>query len=436
MSQVLYNNLMGNIAVIGAGYVGLTTAIGIAELGYNVTCVDINQDKVDKLNAGIPHILEPGLSDSLNQQLKSGNFVASTSYQQALSGAKVVFVCVDTPQSEDGKANLSSINRAFDTILNLVVEPMTVVIKSTVPPGTAKGLEERTPANLRIVSNPEFLREGSALHDFHNPDRIVLGASDPSSYHIVSELYSSLKAETVYTDLNSAELIKYASNAMLASRISFVNEIAQVCMAFSGDIKDVMSAVSLDPRIGSSFLSPGPGWGGSCFPKDVSALQALVKGVGLRVPLIESINVSNSSTQLFVSKLLAELVALSQTRVVGVWGLTFKAGTDDLRDSPSIEIIKRLVELGFEVLAYDPTVEGKFFGMPDGVRIFSSAEAVLEECSTLAVLTEWEEFKNFRPSKDQVNGLRVFDTRLILDSDVWTESGAAVTKFGLGVSTA
>jgi UDPglucose 6-dehydrogenase len=425
---------MGKIAVIGAGYVGLTTSIGMSEIGHTVICLDIDQNKVDKLNSGTPHIFEPGLTESLQNQIKTGSFLATTSPNQAFDGVDAIFVCVDTPQGLDGEANLSSIHKVIQTVIELVQNPTLLIIKSTVPPGTAESLEALVPPHLRIVSNPEFLREGSALYDFHNPDRIVLGASNSSSHNLAWKLYEPFSVDAVFTDLNSAELIKYSANAMLASRISFVNEIAQLCMKFSGNIKDVLRAISLDPRIGASFLNPGPGWGGSCFPKDVSALQALVNGSGMSLPMIESINNSNSTTQAFVSGVIAELVNQNKSRVLGVWGLTFKAGTDDLRDSPAIEIIKRLASMNIEILAYDPTVIQPYPQMPKGVQILKSASEVLVRANTLAVLTEWDEFKNFIPSKEQGKDLVVFDTRLVLDSAVWAESGARLNQFGLDLT--
>jgi UDPglucose 6-dehydrogenase len=425
---------MGKIAVIGAGYVGLTTSIGMSEIGHTVICLDIDQNKVDKLNSGTPHIFEPGLTESLQNQIKTGSFLATTSPTQAFDGVDAIFICVDTPQGLDGEANLSSIYKVIQTVIELVQDPTLLIIKSTVPPGTAESLEVMVPPHLRIISNPEFLREGSALYDFHNPDRIVLGASNSSSHNLAWKLYEPFSVDAVFTDLNSAELIKYSANAMLASRISFVNEIAQLCMKFSGNIKDVLRAISLDPRIGASFLNPGPGWGGSCFPKDVSALQALVNGSGMSLPMIESINNSNSTTQEFVSGVIAELVNQNKSRVLGVWGLTFKAGTDDLRDSPAIEIIKRLASMNIEILAYDPTVIEPYPQMPKGVQIMKSASEVLVRANTLAVLTEWDEFKNFIPSKEQGKDLVVFDTRLVLDSAVWAESGARLNQFGLDLT--
>jgi UDPglucose 6-dehydrogenase len=425
---------MGKIAVIGAGYVGLTTSIGMSEIGHTVICLDIDQNKVDKLNSGTPHIFEPGLTESLQNQIMTGSFLATTSPTQAFDGVDAIFVCVDTPQGLDGEANLSSIYKVIQTVIELVQDPTLLIIKSTVPPGTAESLEAMVPPHLKIVSNPEFLREGSALYDFHNPDRIVLGASNSSSHNLAWKLYEPFSVDAVFTDLNSAELIKYSANAMLASRISFVNEIAQLCMKFSGNIKDVLRAISLDPRIGASFLNPGPGWGGSCFPKDVSALQALVNGSGMSLPMIESINNSNSTTQAFVSGVIAGLVNQNKSRVLGVWGLTFKAGTDDLRDSPAIEIIKRLASMNIEILAYDPTVIEPYPQMPKGVQILKSASEVLVRANTLAVLTEWDEFKNFIPSQEQGKDLVVFDTRLVLDSAVWAESGARLNQFGLDLT--
>jgi UDPglucose 6-dehydrogenase len=420
---------VAKLCVVGAGYVGLTTALGLAELGHDVRCLDRNPERIASLNKSAVYISEPGMQESLESQTLEGRFFPTSSPEEALVGADAIFVCVDTPQSPTGEANLSAVNAVIADITKFVLTPALVVLKSTVPPGTAVGIELNMPDHLELASNPEFLREGSAIWDFHNPDRIVIGASTPQVHSRLEEIYSLIKSPLILTDLTSAEILKYAANTMLAARVSLVNEFARICSVIGGNIYDVTKGLAMDPRIGQHFLAPGPGWGGSCFPKDVQAIDYLSKENGLDLPMISSLTSSNYSTQAFITKEVAGLASKLSQKNIGIWGLTFKAGTDDLRDSPAIAIVDNLASLGFDLHVFDPTVRLSYEGKPGSVHVHESAGAVLRESKLLVVLTEWPEFGDFVPNR-YCEGLTVFDTRLVLDKTRWLRAGAIRVSFG------
>lgn len=421
---------MSILCVVGAGYVGLTTAIGLAELGHTVRCLDRSLDRVSALEKLEVYLSEPGMQESLEAQTLAGRFLPMSDPADALVGAEAIFVCVDTPQSHSGEANLSAVYAVVSEIVKVVSTPALVVLKSTVPPGTAVDLESTMPAHLKLASNPEFLREGSTMWDFHNPDRIVIGASSKQAQTKLESIYSPLEANLLFTDLTSAEVLKYAANTMLAARLSLVNEFARICSIMGASISDVTKGLALDPRIGEHFLAPGPGWGGSCFPKDVSAISFLAQKNGLNLPIISSLTSSNSTTQTFLADEIANLASKLSQKRIGIWGLTFKAGTDDLRDSPALAIIDNLVIRGFELYAFDPTVKTPYQSKEDSLHICESAEQVLVMSKLLVVLTEWPEFSDFVPERSVCEGLTVFDSRLILDRAIWLRAGANPILFG------
>ena len=407
---------MSVIAIIGLGYVGITTSLGMARLGHQVIGFDINQDRVDTLSAGAAPIHESGLEAELQELLETGNLEFTGSLKHmAEANAEFFFVCVPTPQDASGAANLSYVLASAKELSAIAPSGSVVVLKSTVPVGSGERVT-RTLArpDLFVASNPEFLREGRALYDFMNPDRIVAGAATVAVAERVLALYGAIETEKISTSIESAELVKYSTNAYLAMRLSFVNDLAALCERVGADIDDVVQGLGSDSRIGRSFLAPGPGWGGSCFPKDTRALVSVASDFGLNLPLIDASLESNEASLSRVVETLRDLCGGGlEGKVVAVWGLAFKAGTDDIRDSPAVNIIKRLIDRGAQVQAYDPVATGpKIPGLsqlPTPLLAASGADA-------LAVLTEWPEFTEVSPQKvaGLMNTPAAFDARRIL----------------------
>lgn len=381
---------MSRIAVIGTGYVGLTSAVCFAHLGHEVIGVDVNEDKVARLRRGETPILEEGLEALLRQGLASGrlSFVADAS--EAVPSSDVVFLCVPTPQGADGAADLSFLDAASSEIAPLLRPGAVVVNKSTVPVGTADRVRRALRRlDVSVVSNPEFLREGTAVGDFLRPSRVVVGSDSVPAAEIVAGLYSGVEAPVIITDAASAEMIKYACNAFLAAKLSFVNGIAALCERLGADITEVVQGVGSDPRIGAQFLSPGPGWGGSCFPKDTVALLNIAAGVNFEFPLLEQVVESNvQHLDRMADKVEAAAGGSLSGTQVAVWGLTFKAGTDDLRCSPSLAVIDRLKERGATIVAYDPAVRGPV----EGIEVMADPYSACRDADVLVILTEWAEF--------------------------------------------
>ena len=426
---------MSDIAVVGAGYVGLTTAACFAHLGHKVVCADIDEEKVDRLNRGEIPILEAGLPDLVHAELASGRLSFVVGAAVAVEAAEFVYLCVPTPQSDDGSADLSYI-RASATEIGPILRPESVVVnKSTVPVGSTRVVEEVLGRDdVSVVSNPEFLREGSAVHDFLNPDRIVVGADDPTAATRVASLFDSLGAPVLVTDPASAETIKYASNAFLATKISFVNAVANVCEAVGADVRDVLLGMGYDRRIGFEFMKPGPGFGGSCFPKDTSALIRIAEDAGYDFGLLKGVKQVNEEQFERVTGKVVTMAGGSVDGVtVGVWGITFKARTDDLRMSPALEVVRRLLERGARVRAYDPAV-ADLAGRAgfEEVEVCGDAYAACEDAAVLVVLTEWDEFRRLDFSK--VAGLlsapRVVDGRNLLDPLALRRRGFAYEGIG------
>ncbi|WP_208029189.1 UDP-glucose dehydrogenase family protein [Rhabdothermincola sediminis] len=413
------------IAVIGTGYVGLTTGACFAHLGHDVVCADVDEAKIERLRSGEVPILESGLEEMVREGLRSGRLRFVVGAAGAVRDAEFAYLCVPTPQGLDGSADLSYIEAAAREIAPHLPPAAVVVNKSTVPVGSTRFVEQALGrSDVFVVSNPEFLREGSAVTDFLHPDRIIIGSDDQSAAIRVAALYLDVPAPLMVTDPASAETIKYASNAFLATKLSFVNAIAAVCEAVGADVNDVVLGMGYDKRIGHEFLKPGPGWGGSCFPKDSRALLYLAKEAGYHFDLLEGvISVNHEQFERVVEKI-RRMVGTLEGSTVAVWGLTFKANTDDLRESPSLEIVGRLLDSGAVVRGYDPTVRGPLDQLP-GLQVCDDPYAACGGADVLAVLTEWDEFKWLDLDKvgEQLRHRQVVDGRNLLDRSALARRG-------------
>lgn len=418
------------IAVVGTGYVGLTTGACLAHLGHDVTCVDVDAVKVERLSAGDVPILEQGLDELVTEGLRSGNLRFTTDTPAAAKAAEFIFLCVPTPQGEDGSADLSYIEAAAREIGPHLRPDSVVINKSTVPVGSTRVVGRALGrGDVFVVSNPEFLREGSAVHDFLHPDRVVIGCDDQAAAVRLASLYLSLAAPLMITDPASAETIKYASNAFLATKISYVNAVAAVCEAVGADVNDVVLGMGYDKRIGHEFLRPGPGWGGSCFPKDTHALVRIAEDAGYDFDLLRGVIAVNEEQFARVATKVSDQVGGSLDGVrVAVWGLTFKARTDDMRDSPSLEVIRRLNEAGAVVRAFDPAVSKQL----EGIEVVEDAYAACEGAEVLVVLTEWDEFRwlDFDKVAELMAARRVVDARNLLDRQPLIRRGFSVVGIG------
>ena len=422
------------IAIIGTGYVGLTTGACLSHLGHTVVCADVVPEKVEALSRGELPILEAGLDEIVAEGLAEGRLSFVLGATNALDGAEFVFLCLPTPQGADGAADLSFIKQAA-TEIGPHLEPDAVVInKSTVPVGSVGEVARKLARDdVHVVSNPEFLREGTAVADFLNPDRVVIGAADAEVGKRVAALYSGLPGEILITDPASAETIKYASNAFLATKISFVNAMAAVCEEVGADVNDVVRGMGLDERIGPRFLVPGPGWGGSCFPKDSHALVRIAENHGYQFGLLRSVIATNEEQFGRVANKIARFVGGAvEGRRVAVWGLTFKAQTDDLRDSPALNIINRLVEVGANVTAYDPAVADGGDARLGGITVVSDPYEAVAGAEVLAVLTEWPEFADVDLDRvaEAMAERNVVDARNLLDREALKARGFAYDGIG------
>ena len=406
------------VAVIGTGYVGLTTGACFAHLGHAVTCADIDVEKVERLTRGEIPIHEPGLEEIVRAGIDSGKLRFTADPVEAARDADFVYLCVPTPQGNDGSADLSYLEAAARQVGPHLRSDAIVVNKSTVPVGSAGFVEQvMGRSDVHVVSNPEFLREGTAVHDFLHPDRVVIGAEDQSAAVRIAGLYLGLPAPFMVTDPASAETIKYASNAFLAMKLSFVNAIANLCEAVGADVNDVVLGMGYDKRIGHEFLRPGPGWGGSCFPKDSKALQYIAKDNGYEFSLIDALLEQNTEQFDRVADKVARFAGGElEGATVAAWGLTFKADTDDRRQSPALEVLSRLVARGARVKAFDPTVTASMPELPE-VEVATDPYAACEGADVLVVLTEWDDFKWLDLDKvaDLMAHRRIVDGRNLLD---------------------
>ena len=426
------------ITVIGAGYVGLTTAVCFAHLGHEVACCDIDPDRVDALNRGDVPILEAGLENLMREGLTGGRLTFMVGSAASAAESEFVYLCVPTPQGSDGSADLSFIQAAAEEIGPVVQAETIVINKSTVPVGSTRVVERALGRDdVFVVSNPEFLREGSAIHDFLHPDRIVIGAEDQSAAVRVAALYLGIAAPVIVTDPASAELIKYASNAFLAAKVSFVNAIAAVCEAVGADMNDVVLGMGYDKRIGHEFLKPGPGWGGSCFPKDSRALIRIAEDAGYDFDLLEGVVAVNNEQLDRIAQKAVDMVGGSVDGVpLAIWGLTFKARTDDLRESPSLAIAQRLIEQGARIQAFDPSLAPPITDHRAkalaGIELAADAYAACEGAAALLVLTEWDEFKwlDFDKVASVLQHPRVLDGRNLLDRESLRRRGFSYLGVG------
>lgn len=414
---------MAKIAIIGTGYVGLASAVGFAQLGHDVVGIDIDETKVQKLTSGKSPIFEKDIEKFLSKSLKKKKITFSTEYKK-ISKAKFVFLCLPTPQLDDGSADTSFILESSKLLSKHLGDSATLVIKSTVPVNTWKSVKQvLNRKDVSIVSNPEFLREGTALEDFFKPDRIVVGCEFEKKAKEVASLYKAKNAKVIFTDNTSAEIIKYASNSFLAIKLSFVNEIAAYAESTDANALEVLHAMGLDKRIGKEFLKPGPGWGGMCFPKDVSALKESAREKNVPIPLLDAALESNLKAHARIVKKISDALGGSlKDKNVAVWGLAFKANTDDTRFSPAISVVELLIAAGAKVTAFDPVVK-----QVKGLAIDVKSEIVqsVENVDAIVVLTEWQEFKSIKPELigKAVTQKIIIDSRNLLDKSKWEKQG-------------
>jgi UDPglucose 6-dehydrogenase len=410
-------NNPSRIAIIGTGYVGLTSGACFAQLGHDVVCADIDVEKVERLQRGELPIFEPGLEQVVRDGIRSGRLRFVVGAATAAKDCEFAYLCVPTPQGADGSADLSYLETAAREIADVLPSESIVVNKSTVPVGSTKVVERvlQRP-DVKVVSNPEFLREGSAVHDFLKPDRIVVGSDDQAAAIRVASLYLGVPAPLIVTDPASAETIKYAANAFLATKISFVNAVAAVCEAVGADVNDVVLGIGYDHRIGKDFLRPGPGWGGSCFPKDTKALVHIAEEAGYDFNLLRGVvAVNDEQRERIVQKIVDAVGGDVAGRTIAVWGLTFKANTDDLRDSPAIAITSRLAEMSAKIRAYDPTTTGRELA---GIEIVDDPLTACDGADVLVVLTEWDQFRwvDLFEVRARLGRQAIVDARNLLDA--------------------
>ncbi len=394
------------ITIMGAGYVGLVAATCFANFGIKVCCLDKDPDKINLLNSGKIHIHEPGLEELVWKNLSNGNLRFSTDPRELAEG-NLLIIAVGTPQAEDGSANLAYIHSAIDDIANHCTTDKFIIIKSTVPIGTAKMISEqlklkKPELNFEMISNPEFLKEGDALRDFLNPDRIVIGCTSEEAKNMAKSLYTPLTSKNVpivFTNNTTAELIKYSSNSYLAMRIAFINEIADIAELIGANIEEVADGIGSDTRIGRHYLHPGPGYGGSCFPKDTAALAKFAHDQNSPLAIIDAVISSNKTRQEKMANRIAKIVGSSKQAIpLAFLGLTFKADTDDIRESPAINIIQYLAALGYKIRAFDPSNPREARQtLPKTVEICDNLEAALKDSAAAVIMTEWSEFKLIAP---------------------------------------
>jgi len=422
---------MSAIAVIGTGYVGLTTAVCLAKLGHQVVGVDIDEAKVARLRSGQATIYEPGLEELMQETQKSGRLVFTGDYREGIPAAEFVFIAVGTPPGRRGEADLVYVKQAAKAIAGAMKKSVTIVNKSTVPIGTGNIVARIVGENLgkeipfHVVSNPEFLREGSAIHDFMHPDRLVFGSHDEPAARAVAALYSELDTKILITDLHTAEMIKYASNAFLATRISFINEMARICERVDADVKVVSEGMGMDRRIGPLFLDAGIGYGGSCFPKDVKALARMAETMGYHPELLDAVMEINLDQRTLVVEKLREVLGGLRGQVIGLLGLSYKPNTDDVREAPAIDVIGNLLQKGAEVRAYDPKAMPVLKAQMNSIAYCKDAYAVATGADALLVVTEWDEFRQL--DLDRIKSLMrrpvIVDGRNIFDPRTMRERG-------------
>ena len=413
------------LVAFGAGYVGLVTGTGLSELGHDVLVVDIDPVRIEKLKDGVIPIYEPGLTDLVRRNERAGRLTFSSKVEPGYDEADIYFICVGTPPDANGAADVSAVMAVADTIASIAKKDALVAVKSTVPVGTGDGVQARLmkgSVRLEAASNPEFLKEGAAVNDFFRPDRIILGADSQRAHDILRELYAPLQLSgerVVMTDRRSSELIKYAANTMLAMRVSFMNELSRVCDALGADVHAVRAAVGSDVRIGPKFLYAGPGYGGSCFPKDVSALAMRARDAGVPLEVVEAAGRANEAQKAYVrDRAIAALEGGPKGKVVAVWGVAFKAETDDVRETPAAPLVSALVLAGAKVRIHDPEAAQNF------VRTFSLDVEICEDefdaakgADLVVVMTEWHHLRN--PDFERLG--RLMRTKTLFDArNIWS----------------
>ena len=431
---------MKNIAVIGTGYVGLVTGTCFADLGNKVTCIDIDERKIQTLREGGVPIYEPGLEEVVRRNVAAGRLFFTTSYPEGLQDAEFVFIAVGTPSGVDGEADLQYVRMAAETIAQTMDHPLVIINKSTVPVGTGDWVadivhkHQPVPIEFAVVSCPEFLREGSALADFSTPDRVVLGSLDRDAAEKVAQLHLPLRAPIVLTDLRTAEMIKYASNAFLATRISFINEIANICEKLGADVKEVAAGMGYDKRIGRAFLDAGVGYGGSCFPKDVKALEYMGLLHGAHPSLLRAVMEINRDQRRLVVQKLREMLGTLRGKRIGFLGLAFKPNTDDMRDAPSVEIANMVIREGAKVQGYDPVAMPVAERAMPEVKLVKNPYEAAEGADALVLLTEWNEFKHLDLARVRA-AMRtpiIIDGRNVYEPKTMWEAGFLYRGIGRG----
>ncbi len=434
---------MKNIAVAGTGYVGLSTGTCFADMGNMVTCIDISEEKIAMLREGQVPIYEPGLSEMITRNVRAGRLSFTTSYEEALRDAEFIFICVGTPSGVDGEADLQYVRMAAESVATLMDKPLIVINKSTVPVGTGDWVadiirhSQPTPLDFAVVSCPEFTREGSAIYDFLNPDRVVIGSRNRAAAEKVAQLHLPLRTRIVMTDLRTAEMIKYASNAFLATKISFINQIALICEKLGADVEEVAQGMGFDKRIGASFLSAGLGYGGSCFPKDVKALEHMALVHGSHPSLLRAVMEINRDMRRWAVLSLRETLGRLDRKRVGILGLAFKPNTDDIRESPALEVARMLQNEGVVVSGYDPVAMPNAARSFPGIKLAADPYELAEQVDALLVCTEWNEFKQLDLSR--IHGLMtkpiVIDGRNIYDAEKMLALGFTYRAVGRGQLT-
>jgi UDPglucose 6-dehydrogenase len=432
-----------NVSVIGTGYVGLVTGACLADAGNHVLCLDVDAKKIARLNAGEIPIFEPGLDAIVKRNRDAGRLRFTTDVAESVAHAELQLIAVGTPPDEDGSADLQHVLSAARAIGKHMKSYKVVATKSTVPVGTAdkvrEALKQETSVEFSVVSNPEFLKEGAAIDDFMRPDRIVVGAEDPRAIALLRQLYAPFQRNSdrmIVMGVRSAELTKYAANAMLATRISFMNELANLAEALGADIEDVRKGIGSDPRIGSQFLYPGAGYGGSCFPKDVKALQRTAAEARRELRVVGAVEAVNEAQKhVLAGKIKRKLGDRLNGKCIAVWGLAFKANTDDLREASSRTLIADLVGAGARVRAYDPVAgheARRLFGDSPGIEIVDSGFAALEGADVLAIVTEWQEFRSpdFVAIKAKLKTPAIFDGRNLYDPAIVKAAGLEYFPIG------
>ncbi len=433
---------MKNICVVGVGYVGIITAACFADLGNKVVALDIDVEKIEGLKKGIMPIYEPGLKELVDRNVLANRLSFTSSYAEGLRDAEFVFIAVGTPSGVDGEADLQYVAAAARSIADNIKEGLIIINKSTVPVGTGDWvsdiIREQNPdaGKFSVVSCPEFLREGSAIGDFMQPHRIVVGSLDPDASDKVAQLHLPLRAPIVVTDLRTAEMIKYASNAFLATKISFINEIANICEDLGADVMEVSNGMGFDPRIGPSFLNAGIGYGGSCFPKDVKALAYMAEKAGRHPKLLNSVmEINTCRREMAVDQVKSLLEDKNLTgKTIGLLGLSFKPNTDDMRDAPSITIANLLVAEGAVVKAFDPIAMEEAAKLLPGIEMTTSPYELAEGCDALIVNTEWNEFRqlDLKRIRDAMKSPLLFDGRNIYDPEKMVNLGFRYRGVGRG----